>query len=134
MIQVRTEAIHISNKYKIQIEPIQFEWDRFLSTSEQDLPEILNEMLICYSQQQPLNSNEKRSNPNENREQYNGRIENRTKRLTTLSPSTTHLNMASRFQYMSHSMPETTNTYSRNCHFTNCTYQGTQNRNTPHQT
>ena len=30
MTQVRTKAIHISNKYKIQIEPIQFEWDKFL--------------------------------------------------------------------------------------------------------
>ena len=29
---------------------------------------------------------------------------------------------------MSHSMPETTNTYSGNGHFINCTYQGTQNR------
>ena len=25
--QVRTEAKHISNKYKVQIGPIQFEWD-----------------------------------------------------------------------------------------------------------
>ena len=32
MTQVRTEAIPISYKYKIKIEPIQFEWDRFLPT------------------------------------------------------------------------------------------------------
>ena len=32
MSEVRKEAIYISNKYKIQIEPIQFEWDKFLPT------------------------------------------------------------------------------------------------------
>ena len=36
MIQIRIEVIHISNKYKIQIESIQFEWDRFLLTLEKD--------------------------------------------------------------------------------------------------
>ena len=30
MGQVRTEAIHISYKNKLQIEPKQFEWDKFL--------------------------------------------------------------------------------------------------------
>ena len=30
MNQVRTKVIHISNKYKIQIECIEFGWDRFL--------------------------------------------------------------------------------------------------------
>ena len=29
MTRVRTEAIHISNKYKVQIEPLHFGWDRF---------------------------------------------------------------------------------------------------------
>ena len=45
MSQVRTEALHISNKCKIQIEPIQFEWDKFLPTLEKNFPEILNEIL-----------------------------------------------------------------------------------------
>ena len=31
MGQVRTKTIHISNKSKIQIEPIQFEWEEFPS-------------------------------------------------------------------------------------------------------
>ena len=31
MTQVRTEAIHISNKYKIQVDPIQIKWDRIPS-------------------------------------------------------------------------------------------------------
>ena len=43
MTQVRTRTKHISNKYKIQIEPIQSEWDRFLSILEKDFPDILNE-------------------------------------------------------------------------------------------
>ena len=45
MIQVRPEAIHISNKYRIQIEPVQYVWDRHLLTLEKDFLEILNEML-----------------------------------------------------------------------------------------
>ena len=49
MNQVRTKAIHIDNKYKIQIEPIQLEWDKFPPTSEKDFPEILNEVLSCGS-------------------------------------------------------------------------------------
>ena len=44
MSQVRIKAIHISNKYKIQIEPIQFELDRFFPTLEKDFLEILNEV------------------------------------------------------------------------------------------
>ena len=65
MTQVRTEAIHISNKYRIQIEPIQFEWDRILATLEKDFPGIWDEMLSCNSQpKQPLNSNVNRSIPN----------------------------------------------------------------------
>ena len=84
MIQVRTEAMHFNNKYKIPIEPIQFEWDRFLPTLENDLPEILNERLRHNSQQQPPNLNKIRSTPNENREQYNGGIDNRKRTLTTL--------------------------------------------------
>ena len=34
MVWVRTESIHIRNKLKIQVEPIQFEWDSFLPTIE----------------------------------------------------------------------------------------------------
>ena len=48
MSQVRNEAIYISNKYKIQVEPIKLEWDKFLSTLEKDLPEILS----CNNNQQ----------------------------------------------------------------------------------
>ena len=45
MHQVSTEAIHISEKYKIQIEYIQFEWEKFPPTFKIDFPEILNEVL-----------------------------------------------------------------------------------------
>ena len=62
--------------------------------------------------------------PNENKEEYNGRIDNR-RTLTTLNTSK-HLNMANRFQPMSH-RPETSYTYGGNSHFTKCIYQGNQN-------
>ena len=80
-IQVRTKAIHYSNKHKIQIEPIQFEWDRFLFTLEKDFPERLNEMVSHNRQQQPPNSNKNRFTPNENRKHYNGTIDNRTRTM-----------------------------------------------------
>ena len=59
MTQVCTEAIHVSNKYNIQIEPIEFEWDKFLPTLEKGFPGILNEVLGNNSQHQQLlpNSN-----------------------------------------------------------------------------
>ena len=78
-------------------------------------------------QQQPPNSNDNRSTPSNNMEQYNGGIDNRARILTTLSPSITHPNMANRLHNRSYNMPETTNTYGGNGHFTNCSYQGTQN-------
>ena len=75
MSKVRNEAIYISSKYKIQIEPIQFEWDMFLPTLEEDFPEILNEILShSNKQQQQLNSNENRNTANENRNQYSKRL------------------------------------------------------------
>ena len=80
MNQVRTKAIHIGNKYKIQVEPMNFEWDRFFATLEKDFSDILNEILSNNSQQQqqPLISNKKGSTPNENIEKYHGEIDNRT--------------------------------------------------------
>ena len=112
----------------MQIEPIQLEWDMFHPTLEKDFPEILNQVLCCNSQQQPPHSNKNISTPMENREQSSGRIDDTTRILTTLIHSTTHPNMATRCQYMSHSTPETANTYSRSCHFTNCKIQVTQDR------
>ena len=77
MSEVRTEAIHISNKYKIQTEPIQIEWDKFLPVLEKDLSEILNEVLRHNNNQlQSANPNENRSMPNKNRNQYNTGINN----------------------------------------------------------
>ena len=95
---------------------------------------MLNEVLSHSSQQQLPNSNENESIPNETRNQYNAEIDNRTRTLTTLSSSTTHPNRANRFQHMSHSMPNTTNTYGVNSHFTNFIYQGTQNRRPTYHT
>ena len=80
------------------------------------------------NKQQLPNPDENRSIPNKNRNQYNAGINNRTRMLTTLSPSATHPNRAHRFQQMLHSIPDTTNTYGGNSHLTNHPYQGTQNR------
>ena len=83
------------------------------------------------SQQQPLNSNENSSIPHRNREQYNGSgrgMNNRTRMLTTPGPTMTHPNLANRFHHFSCSMPETPNTCNVNGHFTNFTYQATENR------
>ena len=49
----------ISNKYTVQIESLHFEWDKFIPTLEKEFPNILNEIISCNSQQQPLNPNEK---------------------------------------------------------------------------
>ena len=85
-------------------------------------------MLSCKSQQQLPNANENRSSLNESKDQYRREIDNRTSTLTTPNPLTTHPYMANRFQHMSHSMPETTNTCCGNSCFTNCMYHGTQYR------
>ena len=52
MTQVGTKSMHIGNKYKIQIEHIQFEWDKIFPTLEKDFPGILNEVLSSNGQQQ----------------------------------------------------------------------------------
>ena len=36
MKQVWNEAIHISNKYKVQLEPFYFEWEMFIPTLEKE--------------------------------------------------------------------------------------------------
>ena len=51
MNEVRNKATDISNRYKIQIETIQFKWDKFLPTLEKDFPDILNEVLCCKNNQ-----------------------------------------------------------------------------------
>ena len=81
---VRKEAIIISKKYIIPIEPIQFECDKFLPTLEKYSLDILSKVL---TQQYQSNSNINSSMPNENRNQYNTVVGNRTRTLTSLSPS-----------------------------------------------
>ena len=127
-IQIRTKAIQISNKYKIQIEPIQFEWDRFLPTLEKDFLEILNEMLkvtVVNNNQQIQTKNPHQTKRRKNTmEEYLKEQEHWQHWVLQQH----NLNMANKFQHMLHSMPETTNTYSKNCHFTSQTYKGNQNR------
>ena len=110
--------MYISNKYKIQIEPIQFEWEKFLPTLEKDFPDILNEILNCKTgQQHQLNSNVNRNMPNDNRNQYNTVIDNGTRML----------NGAHGNAHISHSMPENS-TYGSNSHSSQNTYKGWQIR------
>ena len=137
MTQGRTKAIHISTKYKVQIEPLHFEWCRFPSMTEKDFPDILNKILSHNGQQEPSNLNEDRSMPQKNREKYNWfrrGIDNRTRTLTTLSQSVTYPNMTNRLQHILHSVAETPNTYSTNGYLMNHTYRGTQNRRQTYHT
>ena len=101
MNEVQNEATYICNKYKIHIEPIQFEWDKFLPTLEKDFPYLLNEVLSFTNNQlhQPI-SNIKSSIPNENRNQYNTVIANRTRTLTNLSPLATNINEACGYEHI----------------------------------
>ena len=73
MKQVRSKAIHISNKYKGQSEPFYFEWEMLKHTIEKELLDILSKMLSHNSQQeqQPLKSDENRYIPSWDRDQYN---------------------------------------------------------------
>ena len=50
MSEARKKAIYISNIYRIQIEPILFEWDKFLPTLEKDFLDILK-LLSCRNSQ-----------------------------------------------------------------------------------
>ena len=70
MIQVRAKAKHISNKYKIHIESIQFKWYRFLPILEKDFSEILSKVLNHKSTVTTNKLKKNRSTLNENREQY----------------------------------------------------------------
>ena len=57
MNDVRDETTFIRNKYKIQIDPLQFDWDKFLPPLEKDFPGILKEVLSCkINQQQPISN------------------------------------------------------------------------------
>ena len=88
-------------------------------------------MLNHNSQWQPLSPNENRSISHRNREPYNNfkrGTNNRTQTLTTQSPVITHSNLADRFHHFSCTMPEVTDIYHQNLHFTNYTYQAAQIR------
>ena len=107
MDEVQNEATYICNKYKNHIEPIQFEWDKFLPTLEKDFPDLLNEVLSYTNNQlhQPI-ANIKSSTPNENRNQYNTVIANTTRTLTNLSPLATNTNEARGYEHILHGMLE----------------------------
>ena len=82
-------------------------------------------------QQQPFNSNENRYISHRDREQYKNfrrGKRNRTRILTTPSPTMSHLNLANRFPHFSHNTPEAFNTCKGNNNFQNYTYHATQIR------
>ena len=56
MNEVKNETTYISNKYKIQKEPMQFKWDKFLPILEKDFSDILYKVLSCKNNQkhQPI--------------------------------------------------------------------------------
>ena len=104
---VGKQSLHISKRYKVQLETLYFEWERFILTLEKGFPDILNEMLSHNHQQkeQSFNSNEKRHILCRDREQYNNSrrgTNNRTRALTTPIPTMTHLNMTNRFHHFLH--------------------------------
>ena len=117
------DATYIINKYRIQIEHMPFEWNKFLLTPEKDFPDILKEIFSSKNNQkhQPI-SNINNSTPNKNRSQYTAVIANRTRTLT-LATST---NEACEYEHILHSTSEN-NTYGGNYHASNHTYQGWHN-------
>ena len=134
MTPVRNEAIHISNKYKLQLQHLYFEWEMFIPTLEKEFPDILNEMLSHNSQQQLLNSSENRSIPHMDREKTNNfrRINNRTRTLMTPSPTIMHPSIANWPCHFSHRTPETASNCNGNGHFTNQTYHANHTRGHTH--
>ena len=127
MNEVRNKATYISNKYTIQIESLQFKWNKFLPTLEKEIPDILNEVLSYTNKQHQSISNLKQHSSNENRNQYNIVIANKIRTLTNLSPLVTNTNGTCGNEHISQSTPEN-NTYSGNGNSSHHTYQGWQNR------
>ena len=45
--KVSSEAWSISNKHNVWLDPLYFEWERFIATFERLFLDILNKMLNC---------------------------------------------------------------------------------------
>ena len=58
MNEVIDKAMYISNKYKFQIEHLQFNWAKALPTLEKDFQNILKKVLSCKNNQnqQPISN------------------------------------------------------------------------------
>ena len=122
MNEVRDKSIYISNKYKIQKEPLQLKWDKFLPTLEKDFLDILKEVLSCKNNQQQPISDINNSMPNEKRSLYNTVIANKMRTLTSVS----NTNGAWGYECILHRTSKN-NTYSGNYNALHHTYQGWQN-------
>ena len=123
--ELRDEATYINNKYIIQIEPMQFKWDKFLPMLEKDFPDILKEVLSCINQQHQSISNVNNSMPNKYRSRYNTVIANWIRMLTL----GTNTNGACKYEHISQSIPEN-NTYGGNYHALHHTHHGWQRTET----
>ena len=71
MNEANSEYQYISNRYNIEIDPLHFEWDKFIPTLERQLPDIFNEMLNCDHQGHPLDQSDHTSIISRNREPNN---------------------------------------------------------------
>ena len=47
MCDINGEARYISTKYSVWIDPLYFEWDKFIPTLEKHFPDLLDEILDC---------------------------------------------------------------------------------------
>ena len=61
MHDVNRVVIYISNKYSMQRDPLNFEWDKLIVTLEIHFPDILEELLNCHHQRYGLVHNQGQS-------------------------------------------------------------------------
>ena len=126
------EAQCINNKYNKQINPLHFEWDKFIFTLERHFPDVLNEMLSCNHQWHLSDQNESRSTISRNGEpNYNARerLNNRAQKLQPPDPRNTQPHTRGIFYHSknsSHTTPETTFNCHHNSQFRNQTYHTTK--------
>ena len=70
MIEVSYKAQNISSNHIVQINPLYFEWDKFILTLERQFPDVLNEMVNCDHQWHLSDQNKSRSTISRNGEPY----------------------------------------------------------------
>ena len=72
--EVSCKAGYISSKYNVQINPLYFEWNKFIPTLERQFPDVIYEILNCDYQWHPSDQIESRFTISRNGEpNYNPR-------------------------------------------------------------